>query len=615
MCCYAPYHLLRLCDIHCFPSFLLTLQCPYFSFFLFKVDLQEFVGGPEHIHLLLPPLELLANVEEFSIRASLMEAASFLLVQMPVGDVADHFLPMVQRLVAKEWFPSRMSACFLIPLAMGALRTSSSPTSSMDEAVLSSLFDWFVSLARDETPMVRRSAIMNLWRLADELVGEGNGGNDEQVAMLLSLFKELTEDAQDSVRIQAIDNLPHLAFSLRDVEQPSDSLSTHFRSLITIANQLGGDVSWRVRWTLASKYASISAAFSGKEVEGEGKEEEEEGGTTTRRNTAKASPSSSLALSDRETTSLCDTFRELLTDNEAEVRTAACKELAKVGESLDAVAFNQAVIPALSSLANDQSEFVRKSLASEINNLAPTVGREGTIAELLPLLLLLLRDEVSDVRLGVMGNLKRLHEVIGVDLLAQSLLPAIVELAEDNKWRVRLAVIELVPMLAKQLGEDFFNQRLIGLSLSWLSDCVHQVRVAAASNICALTAQFGEDWFESHILAELKRLVGDHAHTQRISAIHIIRFLAQTLSTQSFSTMLLPPLRTLAEDRVPNIRLTVAKSLTQICNAQLQVKEGQRVEGGMQELKEELKKIKGALVADSDRDVRFYANLTTECFA
>jgi serine/threonine-protein phosphatase 2A regulatory subunit A len=44
------------------------------------VDLQEFVGGPEHIHLLLPPLELLANVEEFSIRASLMEAASFLLV-------------------------------------------------------------------------------------------------------------------------------------------------------------------------------------------------------------------------------------------------------------------------------------------------------------------------------------------------------------------------------------------------------------------------------------------------------------------------------------------------------------------------------------------------------
>jgi len=51
----------------------------------------------------------------------------------------------------------------------------------------------------------------------------------------------------------------------------------------------------------------------------------------------------------------------------------------------------------LASLAGDESEHVRASLASVIMGMAPLLGRERTTEHLLPLFLQLLKDSTSQV--------------------------------------------------------------------------------------------------------------------------------------------------------------------------------------------------------------------------
>jgi serine/threonine-protein phosphatase 2A regulatory subunit A len=55
------------------------------------------------------------------------------------------------------------------------------------------------------------------------------------------------------------------------------------------------------------------------------------------------------------------------------------------------------IVPVLQRLVADSSDLVRCSLASVINEMAVTLGKDDTIQYLLPLLLLLLRDENSEV--------------------------------------------------------------------------------------------------------------------------------------------------------------------------------------------------------------------------
>lgn len=219
------------------------------------------------------------------------------------------------------------------------------------------------------------------------------------------------------------------------------------------------DRSWRVRWTAAAKFADIISAYNGL-------------------------PNAMDAL--------IPSYEKLLQDPEAEVRTAATFNLAKVASSCTAMvpvppvgrAPNEAemmeyegprttaaerLVKRVTSLTEDDSEHVRAALAMVATELAPILGTEATITHLVPPVLLLLRDAASEVRLNLISSLGALNEVIGIDLLSQSLLPAILDLAQDGKWRIRLAILEHVPKLAKQLGADFFH-REAGVDLHGLVD-------------------------------------------------------------------------------------------------------------------------------------------------
>lgn len=374
------------------------------------------------------------------------------------------------------------------------------------------------------------------------------------------------------------------------------------------------DRSWRVRWTAAAKFADVIFAYD-------------------------KLPNVMDAL--------IPSYEKLLQDPEAEVRTAATFNLAKVACSCTAqvptppigrppteaemmdyhgprMSAAERLVKRVTSLTEDDSEHVRAALAMVATELAPILGKDSTITHLVPPVLLLLRDAASEVRLNLISSLGALNEVIGIDLLSQSLLPAILDLAQDGKWRIRLAILEHIPKLAKQLGKDFFTDKLASICVGWLGDDIATIRSAAATNLKDLTGIFGTEWACEYLIPSIEDIRHHPSYLRRLTAVQTCSQMALEMDPGIASTEVVPILLEMATDvvsqqfslvlrcyccclfqgltffllhlQVPNIRFKVAKSLAEVAPV-----------CGKQVYEQQIKPVLSMLEDDSDRDVRFYA--------
>jgi serine/threonine-protein phosphatase 2A regulatory subunit A len=515
-------------------------------------ELIGYVGGKDHMHHLLTPLECLISGEESAVRDKALRSIEIVVENMSNEHVSVYFVPMLIKLANRDWYTSRASAAALFHIAYKVVP---------DKTKLD-LEAEFLRLCMDETPTVRRVAsqhIVNMLKLV------------RSPEPLMEVLKAFARDDQDSIRIQVIPIC--IALCGHAKSEPSQLLPT----IIIVT----GDRSWRVRWCLAHRlHELLGAAMTG-------------------------------GFSDGPTfvKSLSSTFESLLNDTEAEVRAASASHLSKVAKFMQKADILASVIPTAQRLVTDTSEFVRAFFASEINHLAPLLGMDDTVQYLLPMLLLLFRDEASEVRLNVISNLTSINDVIGVELLSQSLLPAIAELAQDTKWRVRLAVIQHLPVLAKQLGKDFFTEKLSSLCTTWLADDVHSIRKAAAVNLKELSETFGDDWTRKQIIPTIEKLHTNKVKfSHRMTALYATQVLLQCLSADIVEHNVIPILLSLSDDPVPNVRLTVAKTLHYIIAPP---PSQQRPMGDLTESASIVSSIISALTKlsdDPDRDVKFYAD-------
>ena len=56
----------------------------------------QYVGGPQHAHHLLAPLEGLAVVEETVVRDKAVESLNKVAAQLPDGSISEHYVPLVK---------------------------------------------------------------------------------------------------------------------------------------------------------------------------------------------------------------------------------------------------------------------------------------------------------------------------------------------------------------------------------------------------------------------------------------------------------------------------------------------------------------------------------------
>ncbi|CAF1974606.1 unnamed protein product [Brassica napus] len=198
-----------------------------------------FVGGVEHAHVLLPPLESLCTVEETCVREKVVDSLCKIGSEMRESDLVDSFVPLVKvrQLAAGEWFAARVSACGLFHV----------PYQGCTDVLKTELQSIYNQLCQDDMPMVRRAAATNLGKFATTV--ESSYLNAE----IMTMFDDLTKDEQDSVRLLAVKGCAALGKLL----EPQDCVA---RVLPVIVNFSQQDKSWRVRYMVANQLYELCEA-------------------------------------------------------------------------------------------------------------------------------------------------------------------------------------------------------------------------------------------------------------------------------------------------------------------------------------------------------------------
>lgn len=529
-------------------------------------NLTEFIGGPNYVYLLLPTLDGMAGCEESLVREKSVDAIIKLSETQTDEQIVKYFVPLLQKLTGADWLSGRISATRLYnPIIKRANNTE----------ISESLLDQYTILCKDDIPLVRRAAAVNLSELIGTMVDLSIFSN-ERVSTMLNI---VLQDDQDSSRLLAVNIFIAIAESLKAKK------STYSDEFINIAYVLFEDKSWKVRQEAGSKFSKIV---------------------------------SSLDLHQSLVENLfVNRFLNLLKDDEAEVKISVIKNIPEFSELVSEEVILNKIVPAIELLSGDESQMVRASIASQVCPLAPRLDNEAILERLVPLLLHLFKDEFSDVRLNVISKLHYISDSVGMDSVSVSLIPAIHELSKDSQWRVRQAIIEFIPSLAEKLGVAFFDRELSDLCLEWLWDPVYSIRKAATINIRRLTELFGIDWARKEIIPAIISTGGNPNFLHRLTVLFATTTLLHVMDTRTINEMVVPFLDTLRNDPISNIRFNVAKTYLTLVQAYLKPENpemGPKAE--FVRVKELIQSIiipnLNRLSNDEDVDVQYFANKSLE---
>eukprot|EP01126_Amoeba_proteus_P020468 TRINITY_DN2081_c0_g1_i22.p1 TRINITY_DN2081_c0_g1~~TRINITY_DN2081_c0_g1_i22.p1 ORF type:complete len:579 (+),score=131.11 TRINITY_DN2081_c0_g1_i22:65-1801(+) len=462
--------------------------------------------GEENSYLLLDYLEFLCRVEETVVRTKAIESMEIVSSSVSDLQMESLFIPILKRLAEDEWFSPKCSACAIFHLAFSRL-----PELHEDLVVL------YKNLCAEETPLVRRSSATHLATFLPITPP------DLLLEHLLESIKSFEKDEQDSVRLLVVDLVIGMTKCF-NTSSLTDKIKIYVEPILSSCVQ---DKSWRVRYTVASKFDQIAAQFGPDLVQD----------------------------------TILPLFVELLKDVEGEVRSAICGKLSHVCKCIPVPILVEKIFPILGTLVVDDSQLVREAVASEVILLSSQFGLVGTKENLMPLLLQLLKDDVANVRMNVVRQLEKVIPTVGKKEISENLIPAIVELSEDKQWRVRLGVIEFMAPLAKHLDLDFFLERLAPLCFGWLHDPVYRVRYNATANLKQLVQVLGISFYHNVVHQKLEETARNTNYLYRSTALWSINELLEILPVDLVQEKLLPIVLSLANDPVPNIRLNVVSSL------------------------------------------------------
>eukprot|EP00051_Salpingoeca_urceolata_P029258 m.489395 g.489395 ORF g.489395 m.489395 type:complete len:778 (+) comp26701_c0_seq1:82-2415(+) len=246
---------------------------------------------------------------------------------------------------------------------------------------------------------------------------------------------------------------------------------------------------------------------------------------------------------------------------------------------------------------------VRSSLAASIHVLAEILGQEITEADLLPKFDLFLKDW-DEVRIGVVKHLSRFLRVLPQERRAPY-LPILLDLKETDEsrnWRFRRLLSRELCDLAVLYPHEDVNQYLCPLALGFAADEIVCVQVAAQKTLAFLLTALHDASRPAAIKfvqSVIEKFCDSPKSMFRQGFVRFCFHFAMIGNADFFCEFLLPHVLVLATDSVPNVRLLVARLLSQTVTAAFVGGErAQSVEDARAQLRE-----------DQDSDVRFNAAL------
>lgn len=502
-------------------------------------EMIELIGGSEHVKTLFPIFEKLAGIEETVVRTATCNAICVAFSHVLDADAGDA-LEMVKRLsvgaAPDNWYTSRVSTCTIIP--------SLYPRS---KSVQNSLLDLYTKLSSDETPMVRRSAAQNLPFLCDVVTPE------VIINKVLPIFNTLINSQLDSVKQITIEHLHKLAESM-SAEQVQQHILPHVRACCE-------EKSWRLRQAIAMNFSS----------------------------SVKQMPTEILC------NEVAGHLRELIKDNEADVRSLAVKTLIPFFSLIDIEIFKDLFFDLLKDIVvYDVNPSVRLAGVKVLMELAIKLPED--VCELVVQLLSM--HDSGEVHVVILDNLSNLKHV-SEDSIKNKLLPALVELEKNPKWRIREGIINGIPSMCKGLDPSYFDESLLEIYSSAMVDPIYAVRTSAANSMKELCEVFGDEWATSRFIPRLTG-VWDKAgsYIEKITMLYAFRALASSAQGDVLMKEILPRVMKGCKDKTPNVKCVAVQTLQELIPSLDDLTLTNQVRPCLEEMQR-----------DEDSDVQYYSSL------
>ena len=162
-------------------------------------DLAKLVGKPENMVCLLSSLSTLAANEENIVREKAVNSLNIIAERLPLVQIEEQYIPMLNSLATNDWYSARIASCSLFTTVF----------SKVPKELKERLIKLFVELGKDDTPMVRRAAAINIGDLCRNVSSAGLG----------NLLELLTTDEHDSVRQNALESIAKVIDLYKDLLQ------------------------------------------------------------------------------------------------------------------------------------------------------------------------------------------------------------------------------------------------------------------------------------------------------------------------------------------------------------------------------------------------------------
>ncbi|KAH0793112.1 HEAT repeat family protein [Histomonas meleagridis] len=469
-------------------------------------SLIKYVGGPEYCHVLLGPLKVLASAEESIVRDKAIESMGVVCESIPQANADSNLMSTCKDLANAEFFTARSSACAF------AIKVYSKVNDS-NKAILRTIYK---GLCKDETPMVRRSALKYLPQLCEFLppniiIGE----------IAKDILSAAVNDDEDSVRLLVPATLSVISGKLNENDRNA--------LIISLLKIIIKDGSWRVRSSLANELPAISKPFTAEVIMNE----------------------------------ICPILFRLMRDPEAETKATSVKTvsgilpLLKGNESFIADKF----IPEFSNLAKDGAPQVRREVSLRLMELASVIDHHNTNESIVPLFIKILRDNDNEASVALLTSLLTYADKIDLAAITPPILPVILEIAGETHWRVKVVIIKLIPSFAHVLGLDEFSRKLFPLVTSWLTDSIYSVRDHMSKQLGALVQQFGVDWCVQTLAPVILQFKKHQNYLIRQVTLMCVTQLHGFVPMNVLIKYFLPVVLQMSTDRVVNVKFMVAKTL------------------------------------------------------
>ncbi len=458
----------------------------------------EGIGGKNYIHDLYPLLEIILHTDDTLIRKEInisIEAA----LNLCGNELHSDVMKLINDLSHSDDNGYQRNSCSLIGTCYGGF-------SEKDRKDMMKILRHFLN---SNNQMVKIELVMSLKKISCYM----------EINDFEEFFNKLLLEKNDTVRFNLMDAIENLKNVI--------NIMDYGQFLSNVIPKLASDESWRTRLTFSDKLPFVCSF-----------------GPLIQNN------------SNDIKNILIDAYAKIIDDEEAEVRTSACKNLEMISEVLGKETNFVKVLAKLKPLSKDNYNYVRSALASNLLLICPFIDKKLTNDYIYPIFTEMIKDNEHDIRMFLIKNLDKLHEVMNIDNIVQGIIPSLIEISNNKNWRIRNQIAETIPVLARILNKQIFMDNILNICIKSLNDPVYAIRETACKLMKRLYDIFKGEDFEKKLLSKLSSMLKSESYLIRITITVLIKeFVNDEYNYDFLEKKLFPYVLRLSRDKIPNIRM------------------------------------------------------------